>query len=103
RCERDRSELGGALRASVLDFVNVGLRLNAPQLGLDPGFTSLAEWEAEALFAVEVRSLLLLAQEPEHPLHEAARYLGHEALPKLTALFRKRSLAAALRSRAGPG
>src|SRR5690606_12176504 len=64
--------------------------------------TSLAEWEAEALFAVEVRSLLLLAQEPEHPLHEAARYLGHEALPKLTALFRKRSLAAELRFGAGP-
>lgn len=102
RFERARAELEGALLTTIHGFMNAGLRLNAPQLGLDPGFTSLAEWEAEALFAVEVRSLLLLAQEPEHPLHEAARYLGHEALPKLTALFRKRSLAAELRFGAGP-
>ncbi len=93
RFEVARSELEGALLTTIHGFMTAGLRLNAPQLGLDPGFTTMPEWEAQALFATELRSLLLLAQEPGHPLHEPARFLGYEAVPKLTLLFRKRSLA----------
>src|SRR5690606_29856674 len=59
----------------------------------DPGFGILAEWEAQALFEVELSSLLLLAQEPEHYLHGPARFLGNEAVPKALHLFQKRSLA----------
>src|SRR5690554_1932951 len=70
-----------------------GLRLNAPRMGLDPGFGILAEWEAQALFETELSSLLLLAQEPGHRLHGAAAFLGNEALPKAVRLFRMRSLA----------
>ncbi len=86
-------ELAGALLTTIHGFMIAGLRLNAPQMGLDPGFTILAEWEAQALFEVELTSLLLLAQDPAHYLHEPARYLGNEAVPKAVRLFQKRSLA----------
>ncbi len=97
-----RGELQGALLTTIHGFMIAGLRLNAPQLGLDPGFSVMAEWEAQALFETELQSILLLAQEPRHPLHEAARYLGNEALPKARKLFQKRSLAERLTFGAGP-
>ena len=87
------NELEGALLTTIHGFMIAGLRLNAPQMGLDPGFGILAEWEAQALFEVELSSLLLLAQESDHHLHGPARFLGNEAVPKALRLFQKRSLA----------
>lgn len=95
-------ELEGALLSTIHGFMISGLRLNAPLMGLDPGFGILAEWEAQALFEVELASLLLLAQDPAHHLRAAARYLGNEAVPKATRLFQKRSLAERLTFGAGP-
>lgn len=86
-------ELEGALLTTIHGFMIAGLRHNAPRMGLDPGFAILAEWEAQALFEVELASLLLLAEEPGHGLHHAAAFLGSEAVPKAVKLFQKRSLA----------
>jgi len=97
-----RNELEGALLTTIHGFMIAGLRLNAPRMGLDPGFGILAEWEAQALFEVELRSLLVLAQDPSHYLHEAARFLGNEAVPKALRLFQKRSLAERLTFASGP-
>lgn len=95
-------ELDGSLLSTIHGFMIAGLRLNAPRMGLDPGFGLLAEWEAQALFEVELESLLLVAQDPQHPLHAAARFMGNEAQPKATKLFQKRSLAARLSFGSGP-
>lgn len=96
------NELEGALLTTIHGFMIAALRLNAPQLGLDPNFGILAEWEAQAQFEVELSSLLLLARDEDHPLHGAARYLGSEAMPKAMRLFHKRSLAEKLTFGAGP-
>lgn len=101
RFELAAVELEGALLTTIHGFMVAGLRLNAPQLGLDPNFTMLGEWEASTIFAEEAQSLLLLAQDPHHQLHDAARFLGSEAPQQLLRLFAKRSLAGELSFPAG--
>ena len=93
RFERARDELGGAVLSTIHGFMIAALRLNAPALGLDPGFTLLGEWEAAAIFEEEVKGLLLLAAAPDHPLRAASARLGESAAPRLAALFAARSLA----------
>ncbi|MCW5819158.1 MAG: UvrD-helicase domain-containing protein [Trueperaceae bacterium] len=91
--ERARAELGGAVVSTIHGFMIEALRLNAPSLGLDPGFGLLGEWEAAAIFEEECAGILMLAQDEAHPLHAAAAALGAAAMELLTRLFGKRSLA----------
>ena len=90
-------ELDGAVLSTIHGFMIAGLRLNAPLLGLDPGFGLMGEWEATAVFDEEVRSLLLLARAGRPPLHDAIERLGADAGALATRLFTKRSLAEELR------
>jgi len=90
--ERARNELQGAVLSTIHGFMIAGLRLNAPSLGLDPDFALLGEWEAAAVFEEECAGLLMLASNPEHPLHGAANTLGNAAAELLLQLFTKRSL-----------
>ncbi len=92
RFDEAAHELGGATLSTIHGFMTESLRLVAPLMGLDPAFGVLGEWEAQAIFEEEVRSLLYLAQSPEHGLHGAALRLGEEAEPLLRALFAQRSL-----------
>ncbi|MFO7546297.1 MAG: UvrD-helicase domain-containing protein [Trueperaceae bacterium] len=97
RYEAAARELGGAVLSTIHGFMIAGLRLNAPLLGLDPGFALMGEWEATAVFDEEVRSLLLLALAGRPPLHGVIERLGAEAGAVATRLFSKRSLAEELR------
>lgn len=97
RFEAAARELGGAVLSTIHGFMIAGLRLNAPLLGLDPGFALLGEWEAAAVFDEEVRGLLLLASAGRPPLQDATRLLGEHAGAVATKLFTKRSLAEELR------
>ncbi len=90
--ERAHNELEGAVLSTIHGFMIAGLRLNAPNLGLDPDFALLGEWEAAALFEEECAGLLMLAEKRGHPLHEAAAVLGGAAAELLLQLFTKRSL-----------
>jgi ATP-dependent exoDNAse (exonuclease V) beta subunit len=90
---RARLELDGATLTTIHGFMREALALVAPTLGLDPDLRSLGEWEADAIFGEELRGLLYLAREPEHPLHGVAEALGRSALPLAEQLFRRRSLA----------
>ncbi|HEX7005224.1 MAG TPA: UvrD-helicase domain-containing protein [Trueperaceae bacterium] len=90
--EEARRELDGATLTTIHGFMIGALRLAAPTMGLDPEFNPVAEWEGEALFEEELRSLLLLASDPGHPLHLTAERLGRSAGSDLLDLFRKRSL-----------
>ncbi len=90
---RARAELDGAVVSTIHGFMIEGLRLNAPSLGLDPGFGLLGEWEAAAIFEEECTGILMLAQDPGHPLNAAAAVLGGEVAELLARLFAKRSLA----------
>ena len=85
-------ELDGATLTTIHGFMIDALRLLAPFMGLDPDFSILGEWEAEALFEEEVNSLLFLARDAQHGLHQAAGLLGTDAEELLLALFRQRSL-----------
>ena len=91
--ERAHDELGGAVLSTIHGFMTVGLRLSAPSLGLDPNFVVLDEWEAAAIFEEECAGLLMLASDPEHPLHAAKTALDGAASTFLLQLFGKRSLA----------
>jgi ATP-dependent exoDNAse (exonuclease V) beta subunit len=66
-----RRELDGATLTTIHGFMIACLRLVAPQLGLDPNFSVLGEWEAQAIFAEELASLRYLAQDPSHALFAA--------------------------------
>jgi len=66
-----RRELDGATLTTIHGFMIACLRLVAPQLGLDPNFSVLGEWEAQAIFAEELASLRYLAQDPSHALFDA--------------------------------
>jgi ATP-dependent helicase/nuclease subunit A len=92
RFEEALLELDGATLTTIHGFMIDALRLAAPSLGLDPDFGVLAEWEAQALFEEEVRSLVYLAADPGHPRHAAATALGPRAEALLGRLFAKRSL-----------
>lgn len=89
--EEARRELDGATLTTIHGFMIETLRLNAPIIGLDPNFSVLGEWEAQALFEEELKSLIYLAERPEHALHSAIQQFPHlEALMSL--LFSQRSL-----------
>ena len=85
-----KRELEGASLSTIHGFMANCLRLVAPIMGLDPDFSILGEWEAEAIFEEEMRSLLYLAKEPNHALHLAGKTYKIEE--KVLELFRKRSL-----------
>ena len=97
RFETAVEELPSALITTVHGFLGEALRLAAPALGLDPDFAVLGEWQAEAVFEEETEGLLLLAANPEHDAHAAARRLGSRAGAHLRKLFQGRSLSADLR------
>ncbi|MDZ7706114.1 MAG: UvrD-helicase domain-containing protein [Trueperaceae bacterium] len=90
--EEARRELDGATLTTIHGFMITGLRLVAPLLSLDPDFTVLGEWEAEALFEEELNTVLYLASEPSHGLYEAKTQLGAEAAALVLGLFGQRSL-----------
>ena len=86
-----KRELEGASLSTIHGFMIESLRLVAPIMGLDPDFSVLGEWEAQAVFEEEMRSLLYLAQDPSHDLYQASKLKHLEE--NLLALFAKRSLA----------
>jgi ATP-dependent helicase/nuclease subunit A len=85
-------ELAGATPTTIHGFMADALRLAAPTLGLDPDFSVVGEWEAQALFEEELRTLAYLAVDPDHLLHGSFRALGGEAEADLLRLFAARSL-----------
>ena len=85
-------ELDGATLTTIHGFMIDALRLAAPMMGLDPNFSVLGEWEAQALFEEELNSLLYLADAPTHGLYAAKTELGDEVQGLLLALFKSRSL-----------
>ena len=85
-----KRELEGASLSTIHGFMAKCLRLSAPIMGLDPDFSVLGEWEAQAVFEEELRSLLYLAQDPNHALHQATKVYKLE--DRVLALFSKRSL-----------
>lgn len=97
--ERDRPafeeawrELDGATLTTIHGFFIEALRLVAPLVGLDPDFAVAGEWEAEALFEEELKTVLFFAAEPGHGLHPARALLGDEAEALLLRAFSQRSL-----------
>ena len=96
--EEGLRELEGATLSTIHGFMIESLRLVAPLMGLDPAFSILGEWEAQAMFEEEVTSLLYLASTPEHGLHAAKVQLGDDAPALLLLLFRQRSLVEAYQS-----
>lgn len=90
--EEAKRELSGATLTTIHGFMIETLRLSAPIMGLDPNFTVLGEWEAQALFEEEFKSLIYLARHPGHALHSAIKQFANlETL--MTLLFSQRSLA----------
>ena len=85
-------ELGGATLTTIHGFMIESLRLAAPLMGLDPSFSILGEWEAQALFEEELSSVFYLASDESLPLFEAKTQLGALAPELLLTLFRQRSL-----------
>ncbi|MCA9836492.1 MAG: UvrD-helicase domain-containing protein [Trueperaceae bacterium] len=85
-------ELDGATLTTIHGFMIETLRLCAPMLSLDPAFSVLGEWEAQALFEEELKSLFYLASDAQHGLYGAKEELGEEAEGLLLQLFRSRSL-----------
>lgn len=97
RFEEARDELDGLTATTIHGFMIGALRLVAPAMGLRPEFAVLAEWEARAIFAEELASLLFLAADPEHELHGARTRLGDAARSLPAELFDLRSLAETIR------
>lgn len=97
RFEEAVCEVGGARMVTIHGFMRWMLRSLAPALALDPDFVPMPEPEARASFEESLRSLLLLAQSPQHPLAAAATALGSEVLPWALALFEQRAQVVALR------
>jgi ATP-dependent helicase/nuclease subunit A len=91
-------ELDGATLTTIHGFMIESLRLVAPLMGLDPDFSVLGEWEAQAMFEEELRSVLYLANEPSHGLYAAKHQLGDNAEALLLAVFHQRSLAETFQS-----
>ncbi|MEZ4630207.1 MAG: UvrD-helicase domain-containing protein [Deinococcales bacterium] len=52
-------ERDGVVLSTIHGFMIEALRLCAPFLGLDPEFSLLGEWQAEAIFREEITSLKL--------------------------------------------
>jgi ATP-dependent exoDNAse (exonuclease V) beta subunit len=85
-------ELDGATLTTIHGFMIDSLRLVAPMMGLDPDFSVLGEWEAQAMFEEELRSVLYLSSEPTHGLYAAKMQLGEYAESLLLGVFQQRSL-----------
>ncbi len=85
-------ELDGATITTIHGFMIEALRLVAPMMGLDPDFRVLGEWEAEALFEEELKTVLYLADSPSQALFHAKAQLGAEAEALVMQLFGWRSL-----------
>lgn len=85
-------EIDGSTLTTIHGFMIAALRLSAPIMGLDPDFGVLGEWEAAAAFDEEVRSLIYLAQDPGHALHDTLAILGGSTESLLRRLFDRRSL-----------
>ncbi|MEM7734898.1 MAG: UvrD-helicase domain-containing protein [Deinococcota bacterium] len=62
-----KRELDGATLTTIHGFMIACLRLVAPHLSLDPDFSVLGEWEAQAIFEEELASLRYLAQDTSTP------------------------------------
>lgn len=94
-----RRELAGATLTTIHGFMIQALRLSAPRLGLDPEFALMGEWQANAIFEEEWLSLMYLASEPQHGLHQAwsevSKLSQDEGLELALLLFKQRSLAKA--------
>lgn len=86
-------ELDGATLTTIHGFMALGLRLSAPLLGLDPDFTALPEWEAQALYEEELHGLMLVAEDSKHPLHGPASNLGERGARLALEAVARRSLA----------
>jgi ATP-dependent helicase/nuclease subunit A len=92
RFEEAERELGAATITTIHGFMRAAIRLVAPALALDPDFTSLGEWEAEALFADELAAVRYLAAVPGHEgLAAIVRAAGEGADERALALFAQRS------------
>ena len=85
-------ELDGATLTTIHGFMIETLRLCAPMMSLDPDFSVLGEWEAQALFEEELKSLFYLSNDSSHGLYQAKLELGEDAENLLLLLFRSRSL-----------
>ena len=93
KLEAAERELGGATLSTIHGFMGGALRLTAPLLGLDPDFSVLGEWEGTALFEEELKTLLYLAESPQHGLHTTVQRAGQDAYALTLKLFHSRSLA----------
>ncbi len=85
-------EITGATLSTIHGFMAGCLRLAAPMLHLDPDFSMLGDWEAQALFEEEWNTLRYLAQAPGHLLYGLAT---DDLTEPLLHLFSRRSLAEA--------
>lgn len=85
-------ELPGATLNTIHGFMAQCLRLAAPMLHLDPDFSTLDSWEAQALFEEEWKTLRYLTLDPGHRLHGL---VSDELTEPLVHLFSRRSLAEA--------
>ncbi|WP_299431665.1 exodeoxyribonuclease V subunit beta [uncultured Meiothermus sp.] len=85
-------ELPGATLSTIHGFMGQCLRLAAPLLHLDPDFSILGDWEAQAWFEEEWKTLRYLALDPGHLLHGP---VADELAEPLLHLFSRRSLAEA--------
>ena len=91
-------ELEGATLTTIHGFMIESLRLVAPMMGLDPSFNILGEWEAQAMFEEELKSVFYLASDDSHPLYAPKLQLGDSATSLLLSLFSQRSLTEQYRS-----
>jgi ATP-dependent exoDNAse (exonuclease V) beta subunit len=89
-------ERSGATLSTIHGFMATLLRHAAPMVGLDPSFRSPPEWEIALGFDEEYAALKLLAQDPNHPLHDA--FLGADEAfdAQVVDLFERRALATQL-------
>ncbi|GAO76024.1 UvrD-helicase domain-containing protein [Meiothermus ruber] len=91
-------EIAGATLSTIHGFMAQCLRLAAPLLHLDPDFSMLGDWEAQAIFEEEWQTLRYLAQDPHHPLFGL---VSDELTEPLLHLFSRRSLAEVFEPAAG--
>ena len=89
--EEAKLELDGAVLTTIHGFMIEALRLTAPQLGLDPDFKVMGEWQAETIFEEEASALIYLAQDKEHSLHNNVLSFGTKLKDLLLQLFKERS------------
>lgn len=86
-------ERSGATLTTIHGFMAILLRHTAPIAGLDPSFRSPPEWEIALGFDEEYAALKLLAQNPNHPLHNALANADDVFDRQVVDLFERRALA----------